>query len=134
MVVDVDSFDISQVSTETLANHMQKLSKEAKGKYDNTRLAYDPKEEEWNQYCEKIYHRNSPESRYTVTPDKARFLLFYQAFREKKQQGRKADGAKRVTFDYVSFVRIMKNYHILNLKDPLKSLKKLNRKTVSNVT
>jgi hypothetical protein len=49
----------------------------------NTDIAYDPKKEEFLQFCDTVFGHLQPEYRRSVTPEKAYMFCWYQAFRSK---------------------------------------------------
>jgi hypothetical protein len=50
----------------------------------NTDNAYDPKKEEFLQFCDTVFKHLQPEFRRIVTPEKAYMFCWYQAFRSKR--------------------------------------------------
>ena len=63
----------------------------AREKIDNTRgnilKAYQPKVDEFNVYCKKIY--NGELEPLLITPDKVYGFLYYQPYRTKKKRSKK---------------------------------------------
>lgn len=74
-----------------------------KARRDNTKTAYDPKEAEFDEYCEHRFGRSLPceADRCLVTPDKVYQFMFYQSLREQRKTG------KRVHFQSEEFDNIM---------------------------
>ena len=75
-------------------------------KDSNTNKAYNPKEAEYNAFCDAVYPAVAASFRYTVDSDRLYLFLFYQAFREKKsQKGVKKGGTQG--FDYADYESVM---------------------------
>jgi hypothetical protein len=55
---------------------------------NNTQLAYDPKKEEWYQFCYHSYGNSIGAT--TVLPERLFRFLFYQAFRSRRSRGKKS--------------------------------------------
>ena len=67
----------------------------AENRRSNTKAAYDPKVEEYYQFCNHFAHHIPLAMRYTVTHEKLYAFLVYQAFREQRTRGggkRRSDG------------------------------------------
>lgn len=62
---------------------------------DNTKIAYDPKREEFRQFCDYKYGHLQAEKRYHIDNDKVYTFMWYQSFREKKPQGGRGGKRKR---------------------------------------
>ena len=74
----------------------------------NTSLAYDPKEEEWRQYCRHVYPHNRTAE--ILNKDRVYRFLFYQCFREmKKRGGRRGGGRWAQVFDTESYDSLMRS-------------------------
>jgi hypothetical protein len=58
----------------------------SEGRRKNTALAFDPKEQEYREFCDHVYPHDS--YRYTINSDKCYKFMFYTAFRDKKATGR----------------------------------------------
>jgi hypothetical protein len=68
----------------------------------NTDNAYDPKKEEFLQFCDTVFGHLQPEFRRIVTPEKAYMFCWYQAFRSKrtpKQQNNRRTSNNLFDFD-----------------------------------
>ena len=52
---------------------------------DNTAVAYDPKANEWDQFCNYTCSNEALNTCYTVTSDKIFSFLAYQAFRSQRK-------------------------------------------------
>ena len=63
-------------------------TKRITGRRTNTGLAYDPKEREYNEFCEHVYPTDP--FKYVLNQERAYRFLFYTAFREKKATGKVA--------------------------------------------
>ena len=75
---------------------------------DNTALAYDPKEEEWRQFCAHVYKNDS--TAIILNGDRVYRFLFYQCFRElKKRGGKKGGGRWSVVFDTTDYDQLIKS-------------------------
>ena len=61
---------------------VQTMSKAARK--NNSRLAYDPKEKEYMDFCDHCFGALPPSYRYTLDFERAYRFLFYQAFRSKR--------------------------------------------------
>ena len=56
----------------------------------NTSIAYDPKQKEFELFCEAEYAED--QHKYSVDADKVYRFMFYQAFREQKKRGGRQNG------------------------------------------
>jgi hypothetical protein len=75
----------------------------------NTAKAYDPKAREFYDLCNYKYLLLPIDQRYTVTADKLRAFLTYQAFREKRQRGERKKGVAE-SFDSAEYNVICTRY------------------------
>jgi hypothetical protein len=95
---------------------------DSQNKKDNTKLAYDPKVQEFHQYCNHRHRRKEDDplsisKAYTVTYMKAHEFMFYQSMRGCRKRGGKKKKRKRglepvMLFDGVEFDAIMKDYNL----------------------
>ena len=71
----------------------------------NTKKAYDPKIEEFKEFCnDQFSHHDFPSC---VTEEKTFAFLYYQAFREIRRRGRKKrNNADDFTFDSMDYNRM----------------------------
>ena len=71
----------------------------------NTQKAYDPKNDEYVDFCNHAYSSHGISTRYTVTTEKLFLFLFYHAFREQYKRGGmnhgRAHGFSGSDYDYV---------------------------------
>lgn len=76
----------------------------------NTDIAYDPKKEEFLQFCDSVFGHLQPEYRRSVTPEKAYMFCWYQAFRSKRttkgQNSRRAGSTNNKFFDYDDYKKV----------------------------
>jgi hypothetical protein len=59
----------------------------SEGRRKNTALAFDPKQQEFQEFCEHVYSQDP--YKYTIDSEKCYRFMFYTAFREKKPMGKK---------------------------------------------
>ena len=77
---------------------------------ENTIAVYDPKAEEYQQFCNYQYAGSHVSSRYTATTEKVFNFLFYQAFRDKYECGGKKRGKGKHGFDPVDYAKVTTAY------------------------
>ena len=65
----------------------------------NTALAYDPKINEYEQYCDSIFVDFDRQRRYTISPGSIYSFMFYHSYREKRKGGKGRD----TTFDRADY-------------------------------
>jgi hypothetical protein len=75
----------------------------------NTAKAYDPKAREFYDFCNYKYQLLPIDQRYTVTAEKLRAFLTYQAFREKRKRGGRKRGVSE-SFDSAEYNAICTRY------------------------
>ena len=98
---------------------------------ENTAKAYDPKAQEYYDFCNFLYPMLHLSTRFTVTSEKLLRFLSYQAFRNKRKMGGQKKG-QYDSFDPKDFTRVSNlytsslqskrdnpNYKIPDPKDPL---------------
>jgi hypothetical protein len=86
----------------------------------NTKKAYDPKVQEFYDFCNHYAGREHQQSRYTVTANKVFSFLFYQAYRTQRRGGgkRQADRTARETaFDPLEFDEIQRSMGSLDMSE-----------------
>lgn len=77
-----------QMPGQNLDNYTEAVRQmEEQNRPENTRLAYNPKMDEWAEFCDYRFPTYSPQIRYLVTKEKSYEFLFYQAMRSKKPTG-----------------------------------------------
>ena len=76
---------------------------------DNTKKAYEPKVNEYKDYCDHVFWFHDVMVRYTVTSESLYRFLFYHVFRDKKQSLGKKRGALSA-FDRVDYERVVSRY------------------------
>ena len=59
------------------------------GRVGNTQKAYDPKVQEFREFCDSLYGAHPAETRYTVDQERVLSFMIYVAFREQKTRGKK---------------------------------------------
>jgi hypothetical protein len=73
----------------------------------NTDIAYDPKKEEFLQFCDILFGHLQPEYRRSVTPEKAYMFCWYQAFRSKRTAKRRNNRqTSNNLFDYDDYKQV----------------------------
>ena len=91
----------------------------AENRRSNTKAAYDPKVEEYYQFCNHFAHHIPLAMRYTVTHEKLYAFLVYQAFREQRTRGggkRRSDGTRPpAQFDPLEYEQIFSTYCAIDL-------------------
>lgn len=96
--------------TRVLQQAAVRMQKEARK--PNTAKAYEPKAKEFVNYLEAVWTSDGPEGRYTQTldGDKVFLFTFYQAFREKKQQGGGRSRNPAGFFDHDDYQNVLSRY------------------------
>jgi hypothetical protein len=88
----------------------------------NTAKAYDPKAREYYDFCNYKYLLLPIDQRYTVTSDKLRSFLTYQAFREKSKRGGRKKGVVE-SFDSAEYNVICTKYSNLVLRYQIQKIR-----------
>lgn len=73
-----------------------------------TKVAYDPKRIEFHQYCETVC-AGEGHFKYTLSPEKVFYFMFYQSQRDKLQRGGRKNRSS-VKFDLANYNRVMSKY------------------------
>jgi hypothetical protein len=76
----------------------------------NTYASYNPKSKEFREYCQAKFSNLMTYAIEQVTEEKLFGFLFYQAYREKRLNGRKKERPE-FTFDVQDFERVMAQYN-----------------------
>jgi hypothetical protein len=76
---------------------------------DNTQKAYEPKVNEYKDYCDHVFWFNDATVRYTVTSETLYRFMFYHVFRDKKPSLGKKRG-ELSSFDRADYDRVVSRY------------------------
>ena len=74
-IPDVRRTPIQQLCMTSLITGIGNITRSALGKNHNTTKSYDPVEDEYNQYCQKIHFTLRPDEIYKVTPEQVLFIF-----------------------------------------------------------
>ena len=101
------------VYQQSILNTMDSLSR------DNTKLAYDPKAEEFKKFCHHIYGMEGQEYCEVVTEEKMYMFLLYQAHRDKRKRGKtSANRDNQHGFNSSDYDSVMGNLSSFDLNRP----------------
>ena len=80
-------------------------------KPSNTNKAFDPKIDEYFQFCDKVYPHDP--YKYVLDKEKVYRFMFFQAFREKKKSGgNRASLNAGIRFDYDAYKNVMRHFTV----------------------
>ena len=91
---------------------------------ENTKLAYEPKINEFKSFCRFAFGSHGAQDLYVITNEKVRYFMFYQCFRNKRQQGKTRSAAEEEDsrFDPADFTAVITKYGSIsdrsNIPDP----------------
>jgi hypothetical protein len=86
------------------------LQDQAANSRPNTLASYNPRVREFREFCQAKFSNLRPYAIEQVTEEKLFGFLFYQAYRAKRQNGRKKE-PKELLFDVVDFDRVMSQFN-----------------------